>query len=173
MKKKLIIIIPILIAIIAFVFVYRYYNKEDKTTTLTVTEKKWVQDNAKTAVDFEIINDYPLYGMNGVAIGTLIAMTVRTIEFMYHSSRYILKRNQISSYMRLVVVIIETSIIALIINFIIRDVNFNAYSIWIKYAIISGIFACIITLVINCLLYKKDTKGVIKILKNNLKKGAN
>ena len=65
MKKKLIIIIPILIAIIAFVFVYRYYNKEDKTTTLTVTEKKWVQDNAKTAVDFEIINDYPLYGMNG------------------------------------------------------------------------------------------------------------
>jgi len=115
----------------------------------------------------------PLYGMNGVAIGTLIAMTVRTIEFMYHSSRYILKRNQISSYMRLVVVIIETSIIALIINFIIRDVNFNAYSIWIKYAIISGIFACIITLVINCLLYKKDTKGVIKILKNNLKKGAN
>ncbi len=65
MKKKLIIIIPILIALIAFVFVYRYYNKEDKTTTLTVTEKKWVQDNAKTAVDFEIINDYPLYGMNG------------------------------------------------------------------------------------------------------------
>lgn len=65
MKKKLIIIIPILIAIIAFVFVYRYYNKEDKTTSLTVTEKKWIQDNAKTAVDFEIINDYPLYGMNG------------------------------------------------------------------------------------------------------------
>ena len=30
MKKKLLIIMPILIAIIAFVFVYRYYNKEDK-----------------------------------------------------------------------------------------------------------------------------------------------
>ena len=68
MKKKLIIIIPILIAIIAFVVVYRYYNKEDKTTTLTVTEKRWVQDNSKIAVDFEVINDYPLYGMNGSGV---------------------------------------------------------------------------------------------------------
>jgi len=68
MKKKLIIIIPILIALVAFVFVYRYYNKEDKTTSLTVTEKKWIQENSKTAVDFEIINDYPLYGMNGSGV---------------------------------------------------------------------------------------------------------
>ena len=36
MKKRLAIIIPIIIAILAFVFVYRYYNKEDATTTLTV-----------------------------------------------------------------------------------------------------------------------------------------
>lgn len=68
MKKKLIIIIPILIALIAFVFVYRYYNAEDKTTTLTVGEKKWVQDNSLTAVDFEVVNDYPLYGMNGKGV---------------------------------------------------------------------------------------------------------
>ncbi|MBP3840691.1 MAG: GGDEF domain-containing protein [Bacilli bacterium] len=65
MKKKLIIIIPILIALITFIFVYRYYNKEDGTTSLTVVEKKWVEDNKKNAIDFEIINDYPLYGMNG------------------------------------------------------------------------------------------------------------
>ena len=65
MKKKLIIIIPILIAIIAFVFVYRYYNKEDKTTTLTIQEKKWVEENKDQTYDFEIVNDYPLYGTNG------------------------------------------------------------------------------------------------------------
>ena len=45
MKKRLIFIIPIIIAILAFVFVYRYYNKEDKTTTLTISEKNWVQSN--------------------------------------------------------------------------------------------------------------------------------
>lgn len=68
MKKKLIIIVPIFIALITFIFVYRYYNKEDKTTTLTVTEKRWVQENSDKTVDFEVVNDYPLYGMNGEGV---------------------------------------------------------------------------------------------------------
>ena len=69
MKKKIwIIIIPIIIALVAFVLVYRYYNKEDKTTTLTVTEKRWVEDNKSQTYDFEVVNDYPLYGMNGEGV---------------------------------------------------------------------------------------------------------
>ncbi len=68
MKKKLIIILPIVIAALAFVFVYRYYNKEDANTTLTVTEKKWVQENKEQQYDFEIVNDYPLYGTNGEGV---------------------------------------------------------------------------------------------------------
>ena len=68
MKKKLVIIVPIIIAIVAFVFVYRYYNKEDKTTTLTITEKNWVQTNKDQSYDFEIVNDYPLYGTNGEGV---------------------------------------------------------------------------------------------------------
>ena len=68
MKKKLIIILPILIAAIAFIFVYRYYNKEDKTTTLTVTEKKWVEENKDQTYDFEVVNDYPLYSTNGEGV---------------------------------------------------------------------------------------------------------
>ena len=68
MKKRLLIIIPILIAAIAFFFVYRYYNKEDKTTTLTVSEKKWVEEHKDKSYDFEVINDYPLYGTNGEGV---------------------------------------------------------------------------------------------------------
>ena len=68
MKKKLLIIIPIIIAIITFIFVYRYYTNEDKTTTLTVSEKKWVQNNNDQTYDFEVVNDYPLYGINGEGV---------------------------------------------------------------------------------------------------------
>lgn len=69
MKKKLLMIfIPILIALIALFFVYRYYNKEDKTTTLTVSEKRWVEENKEQTYDFEVVNDYPLYGMNGEGV---------------------------------------------------------------------------------------------------------
>ena len=66
MKKKL--LIPIIIALLTFVFVYRYYNKEDETTTLTVREKQWVQENEDKTYDFEVVNDYPLYGLNGEGV---------------------------------------------------------------------------------------------------------
>ena len=65
MKKKLMIIIPIIIAIVAFIFVYRYYNHQDKETTLTVAEKRWVQDNKSKTIDIEVVNDYPIYGTAG------------------------------------------------------------------------------------------------------------
>lgn len=130
----------------------------------------WIEAISNILISIILV---PIYGMNGVAIGTLIAMTIRTIEFMYHCSKYILKRNQINSYIHFGIVFIETLIIFIAINFIIKGVNFEAYTTWIKYAVISGIFACIITLAINCLLYKEDTKGLIKILENNFNRGAN
>ena len=68
MKRKILITLPILIAIATFFFVYRYYNKEDKTTSLTVAEKKWVEENKDKSYDFEVINDYPLYGTNGEGV---------------------------------------------------------------------------------------------------------
>ena len=68
MKKKLLVLIPLIIAIVTFIFVYRYYNKEDKTTTLTVSEKRWVEENNEKEYDFEVVNDYPLYGLNGTGV---------------------------------------------------------------------------------------------------------
>ena len=68
MKKIVIIILSILIAIITFILVYRYYNKEDKTTTLTVSEKRWVENNKDQTFDFDIVNDYPLYALNGEGV---------------------------------------------------------------------------------------------------------
>jgi len=68
MKKRILLILPIIIAAVTFLFVYRYYNKEDKTTTLTVADKKWVEENKEQAFDFEVVNDYPLYGTNGEGV---------------------------------------------------------------------------------------------------------
>ncbi len=68
MKKKLFIIIPILIAIIVFLVVYSYYNTSDAETSLSISDKQWIEDNALSVVDFEVVNDYPLYGMNGTGV---------------------------------------------------------------------------------------------------------
>ena len=46
MKKKLIIIIPIFVALAVFIGVYLYFNLEDSKTSLTVLERKWIEDNS-------------------------------------------------------------------------------------------------------------------------------
>jgi len=68
MKKKLIIFIPIIIALIVFIGVYLYFNLEDNKTSLTVIEKKWISNNSDKKYDFEIINNYPIYSMDGTGV---------------------------------------------------------------------------------------------------------
>ena len=68
MKKKLLIILPLLVVVVVFIGVFIYYNREDAKTSLTVNEKKWVIDNDTTMVDINVINDYPLYGLNGEGV---------------------------------------------------------------------------------------------------------
>ena len=125
----------------------------------------WVEAISNIVISIILV---PIYGIDGVAIGTLIAMTIRTIEFMYHSAKYVLKREKKYSYIHLIITIIETAIIVEIIKLIIKGVSFSSYLIWIKYAVISAIIACIATITINCLMYRKEAKGLIKILKKNI-----
>ncbi len=68
MKKKLLIILPLLVVVIVFVGVFLYYNREDAKTSLTVNEKKWALENSTTMIDINVINDYPLYGLNGEGV---------------------------------------------------------------------------------------------------------
>ena len=68
MKKKLIIIIPILVALFAFVGVYYYLNYKDDRTNLTVREKRWITNNSEVKYDLEIINDIPVYSMDGSGV---------------------------------------------------------------------------------------------------------
>lgn len=68
MKKKYIIIIPILIAVLTFVGVYYYYNREDRETSLTISEKRWIEDNNSTRINIEIPSDVPIFSLNGSGI---------------------------------------------------------------------------------------------------------
>lgn len=68
MKKKLIIIIPIIIALAVFIGVYVYFNHEDAKTSLTVMEKRWIADNSDQKYDFEIVNNIPIYSMDGTGV---------------------------------------------------------------------------------------------------------
>lgn len=68
MKKKLIIIIPIIVSLLVFAGLYIYLNYKDEKTNLTISEKKWITNNGKTKFDFEITNNIPIFSMNGEGV---------------------------------------------------------------------------------------------------------
>lgn len=65
MKKKWLIILPIVVALIIFIGLYCYFNNEDQNS-FTIAENKWIKNNLSTIIDFDILNDYPVFGENGV-----------------------------------------------------------------------------------------------------------
>ena len=109
-------------------------------------------------------------GIEGVAIGTLVAMFIRTIEFMYHTSKYILDRSVLYTFKRLLVIAIEVIIVAIIVN-LIPSVNVTSYLTWIVQAVIVAVISSLVVIPINCMVYKENVKNVIGVAKNILKRG--
>lgn len=70
MKNKKIGIIVFIILIISIVGfgVYHYHFKTDNTTTLTLAEKQWIENNKNKVFDMAITNDIPVFNYNGEGI---------------------------------------------------------------------------------------------------------
>lgn len=68
MKKKTIIILPLAICLVVFLGVYLFLNYEDKDTSLTILEKRWIENNSATKVNLDIINDLAVFGENGTGV---------------------------------------------------------------------------------------------------------
>ena len=106
------------------------------------------------------------FGMVGVAIGTLVAMLFRAIEFMYHTSKYILDRRLIESIKRSIILMTEVLILVPVGMYISKFINADSYIMWIVEAIIIAIMAIVIVVPVNLLIYRKDAKGFFEMVKN-------
>ena len=106
------------------------------------------------------------FGMVGVAIGTLVAMLIRTIEFMYHTSKYILYRKLKENIKRSIILILEVLILVPVGMYISQFIKADSYIMWVVNAIIIAIMAIIIVVPINLIVYKKDAKGFFEMVKN-------
>lgn len=109
------------------------------------------------------------YGIIGVAVGTLIAMLIRTVEFVYHTNKYILNRNIFESIKKILVIIIEALLI-IFLSKCLPKINVISYLTWIEFALLVGLLVIIIVLPINIIIYKKEFKEMKNILINLFKK---
>ena len=105
------------------------------------------------------------FGIVGVTIGTLVAMVVRTIEFMYHANKYILQRKQIISLTRVAVIAIQVLLIVGISR-LLPMFKITSYFYWIIYGVIVFFITTIIIVPINFIFYKNDIKKMWIIIKN-------
>ena len=67
-NKKIGIIAIIVILILGSIGVVRFFTKEDQNTTLTVIEKRWIEDNKNNVIDFATLNNIPIVSNNGSGI---------------------------------------------------------------------------------------------------------
>lgn len=120
----------------------------------------WVEALTNLLVSLILVSKF---GIVGVAIGTVIAMLIRTIEFIYHANKHILKRGHKSSFKRILTLIFQMSIIMVIV-LVLPKYEIISYSDWIKYAIAVFTISVIIVALGIFLLYKEDTKKVFLLL---------
>lgn len=109
------------------------------------------------------------YGIIGVTIGTIVAMTIRTSEFIYHANKHILNRNINISIKKIALILIETIIIVFISNYLPYLDNTN-YINWILNAVMTIILASTICIPINFILYKNEFKELINTFKKIIKR---
>lgn len=108
------------------------------------------------------------FGIEGVAVGTLVAMIIRTIELICYTSKNILKRKIIYSFKRLVLITVEMILIICIFNFI-YTINVANYIEWTLQALTVTFASFMVVILLNCIFYRKNVKEVFILFKNNFK----
>lgn len=108
-------------------------------------------------------------GIVGVTIGTIIAMTIRTTEFIYHANSKILNVNIFKSLKKiaLLIFIIFLTFISAKKIFIFEN---SSYLKWMINAMIIFLYSSLITILFNFIFYRKNLREMIRIAKFILKK---
>ncbi len=82
LKKKWLVIFPIIIAVVVFLVVYSLFNNVDKNN-FTVQETNWIKEYKNSIIDISALSDYPVYG-DGVFKNFIDDFTIDTgITFNY------------------------------------------------------------------------------------------
>lgn len=122
----------------------------------------WVESVTNVAISLILV--WKL-GIVGVTIGTLVAMVIRTVEFIYHTNTYILERKHRKSIMQLLIIIVQV-IITVSLTTLIPSYQFDNYLVWVKYACIILVISLLVIVPSNCLIFRNDTKELLKMAKN-------
>ncbi len=109
-------------------------------------------------------------GLIGVALGTIIAVLFRTIEFMIYTSKYILNRKIMDTFKWFVIIIFETFVIYLVNNLFFSQLTFVSYGTWFVYALFIFVLTTFFVVIINYMWNRNTVYNLKYLIKKVLKK---
>ena len=91
-------------------------------------------------------------------------MTIRTTEYMYHASKYVLIRNFKKCLKHISLIVIEFGLVILLSK-LLPTMASVSYVSWIIYAVMIFSLAATVVLIINYFAFKNEFRELIKTLK--------
>jgi hypothetical protein len=110
-----------------------------------------------------------IWGIVGVAIGTLAAMAFRTVQYACYLSKNILER-KLSVFIKRVVISVAIAITSFVIVYLLPSFEVDSYFKWILLAIITFLITLSVTLFFTILFAKKELLETIKYVRSLLKR---
>ena len=68
LKKILLIVVPIILISLAIIIGIYYTNKNNSNGVFSILEKRWIEKNKSSVIDVSILNDVPIFGMEGEGV---------------------------------------------------------------------------------------------------------
>lgn len=109
----------------------------------------------------------PFYGIVGVAVGTLAAMTFRTIQYVFYLSKNILNRNVGFFFKRMAISLLIAAVSSAITYFV-PDFGMKSYLNWAIYACIVAVIVLAVTCIFSIIFSKKDFINTVGILRRTV-----
>ncbi len=109
------------------------------------------------------------FGIVGVAIGTLVAMIIRTVEFVYHANKHILKRNIRYSVGKIIVAICIALTAVAVYYLVPMDIS-GGYIDWGVGALTVFLSTSSLTIILYTIIYRKQIKLVVGWINKKIKR---
>ncbi len=109
------------------------------------------------------------YGLVGVAIGTLAATVFRTIQYSVYMSKHILNRSIFITLKRCIISASEWGMIIIATKLLVNTIPGNYFQ-WIGKSIVTFCVSCIVVIMGNYIVFRKDTSLMLKKVKNIIRK---
>ena len=126
----------------------------------------WIESISNIIISVALVN---VFGIVGVAIGTIVSMLIRTIEYIYHANKYILERHLLANLKNIIILCVEIVLIYIIVKYVPMVEN-TSYINWIINSVIVFIISTIIIFALNAIIFKNEFKKLIYIIKETVLK---